>query len=481
MATENKMFRQEALERLSSPEQLDQLLKVVNRRAWLPLATAGSLIFVAVVWSVFGRLPLKVNGEGVLIHPRRVVAFEAPSGGQILTINIKPGDIVNKGDIIATLEQSQLEKQLQRQRDKLAQLEWQKQNSNRLERRQIALERETLKKERVTLEQRLRRESIVPTLRRKSLAALDKNRQSIEQRLEQTKNLLPTLEKMRDARQKLLEQGGVSQDVALEAEQRYLGSLAQISQLEVQLQTIDVEKLNLERQVLEIETQIDQINTKLQQIESQEAKLAHQELESSIEKNNKIEEVKRQIARLEKELDRKSKIVSQYDGRVLEIAAVPGEVINSGTRVGSIEAEREGDRSKLVALAYFADKDGKKIKAGMTAQVTPSIVKRERYGGIVGEVTEVSSFPVTVENVSAIIGNHKLAENLIKSSGKASMQVFVQLEPDPNTFNGYKWSSSEGPPIQLSSGVTAQVRVKVGEVAPISYVIPLLRSLTGVY
>ncbi|MDJ0713511.1 MAG: NHLP bacteriocin system secretion protein [Prochloraceae cyanobacterium] len=481
MATENKMFRKEALERLSSPEQLDQLLKVVNPRAWIPLATAGSLLFVAVVWSVFGRLPLKVNGEGVLIYPHRVVPFEAPSGGQILTINIQPGDRVNKGDVIATLEQSQLEKQLQQQRDKLAELEGQKQDTNRLEQRKIALERETLKKERANLEDRLRRDSIVPSLRRESLVALEKNRESIEQRLEQTRNLLPTLEKMRDARRRLFEQGAISEDVALEANQRYFSSLAQISQLEVQLQTMRVEKINSERQILDLENEIDQINTKLQEIQSKEARLAQQALESSIQKNNNIQEVKRQIARLETELREKSKIVSRYNGLVLEISKVPGDVIPSGTSVGSIEVEQKGDRSKLVALAYFADKDGKRIKEGMSAQVTPSIVKRERYGGIVGEVTKVSSFPVTVDNVSTIIGNQKLAENLVNSSGKAAMQVFVQLEADPNTFNGYKWSSSDGPPVQLSSGITTRVRVKVGEVAPISYVIPLFRSLTGVY
>ena len=481
MSSENKMFRKQALERLSSPEQLDQLLKVVNPRAWLPLATAGSLVFVAVVWSVFGRLPLKVNGEGVLIYPHRVVPFEAPSGGQIVTISVQAGDRVKKGDIIATLEQSQLEKQLQQQRDKLSELEGQKEDTNQLEERKITLELATLKKQRISLEERLRRDSNVPELRRANLIALEKNRASIEQRLEQTRNLLPTLAEMRTARNRLFEQGGVSKDVALEAEQRYLSSLAQISELEVQLQRMQVEKINLERQILQLENQIDEVKTQLQEIQSKEARLAQQSLESKIQKNNNIQDVKRQIARLENELKEKNKIVSQYDGLVLEVANVPGEVIASGASVGSIEIEQKGETSKLVALAYFADKDGKRIKEGMKVQVTPSIVKRERYGGIVGEVTKVSPFPVTVDNVSTIIGNQKLAENLVNSSGKAAMQVFVQLEGDPNTFNGYKWSSSDGPPVELSSGITTRVRVEVGKVAPISYVIPLFRSLTGIY
>ncbi len=80
------MFRQEALERLSSPERLDQTLKVVNPKAWIPLATAGSLVAVALGWSIFGRIPLTVEGRGVLIQPRRVVPFQSPSDGHLVEL-----------------------------------------------------------------------------------------------------------------------------------------------------------------------------------------------------------------------------------------------------------------------------------------------------------------------------------------------------------------------------------------------------------
>ena len=43
MKTKKKqnIFREESIERLSSPEQLDQLMQVVSRRNWLPLTTLG--------------------------------------------------------------------------------------------------------------------------------------------------------------------------------------------------------------------------------------------------------------------------------------------------------------------------------------------------------------------------------------------------------------------------------------------------------
>lgn len=63
------IFRKEALERLSSPEQLDQLMQIVTPRSWLPLATLGGLISVGVLWSVFGRIPVTTTSHAVLVHP----------------------------------------------------------------------------------------------------------------------------------------------------------------------------------------------------------------------------------------------------------------------------------------------------------------------------------------------------------------------------------------------------------------------------
>lgn len=66
---QKSIFRQESLERLSSPEQLDQLMHVVNPKSWLPLASLGVLVFLALLWSFFGRIPITTAGRGVLVKP----------------------------------------------------------------------------------------------------------------------------------------------------------------------------------------------------------------------------------------------------------------------------------------------------------------------------------------------------------------------------------------------------------------------------
>lgn len=63
----------------------------------------------------------------------------------------------------------------------------------------------------------------------------------------------------------------------------------------------------------------------------------------------------------------------------------------------------------------------------------------------------------------------------------ARVQVLIDVKEAINNRSGYLWSSSIGPNLNLSSGTTTQVRVKVGEVAPISYLMPMFRSWTGIY
>jgi hypothetical protein len=60
------IYRKEALDRLSSPEELDCLFTVVRLPGWALLASAGLLCLGALAWGTFGRIPEIVEGVGVL-------------------------------------------------------------------------------------------------------------------------------------------------------------------------------------------------------------------------------------------------------------------------------------------------------------------------------------------------------------------------------------------------------------------------------
>ncbi len=127
----------------------------------------------------------------------------------------------------------------------------------------------------------------------------------------------------------------------------------------------------------------------------------------------------------------------------------------------------------LVSLAYFTIGDGKRIQPGMQIMITPDTVQREEFGGILGSVTSVSTFPITKHIAAELIGNVELADALISQNGQ--MQVIAQLNLDPSTFSGYRWSSAKNSPRQkLSPGTTTSVRVILEEKAPITFVFPIL-------
>lgn len=474
------LFRKESLERLSSPERLDQLMQVVSPKSWLPLASLGSLVVVALMWSIFGRIPITVAGRGVLIYPREVVPLQSKSSGQLLALNVNVGDVVKKGDVLATVDQVDLRKQLQLARAKLAQLQGQDRNVSSLQVQRNDLDKKAIQQQRQTLQQSLQAvQDLTPILREKGLESIRRDRANLQQRLQTIRGLLPTLKKRLNNRQRLLEEGAVPDDTVLQARQEYLNGLADIDEAESQLKQLDVKEADALRQYLQNLNEIKNIQAQLRELDSKEAGLEQQDLETSTTRKKEIQEVEREIARLELQLGDNSQIISQHSGRILEITVNPGQVIDAGTRLGSIEEENSS--SKLVGITYFTVADGKKIQPGMTLQITPQTVKRERFGGILGTVTTVSAFPITKEGAASVVGNPEVVEGLVDQKQDGLIQVYGDLELDSTTRSGYKWSSSKGPTLKISPGTTTTVRVKVEERAPITFVLPILRSTSGIY
>ena len=119
MQTE-KVFRKEVLDRLASPEQLHTLMQVTNARGWLALAGFGVILVSAVVWSFTGRIPTKVGASGILIHAGGLADVVAVSEGQISTLDVEPGDIVRRGEVIARIAQPELRQQVATLESRLA-------------------------------------------------------------------------------------------------------------------------------------------------------------------------------------------------------------------------------------------------------------------------------------------------------------------------------------------------------------------------
>ncbi|MBW7474048.1 NHLP bacteriocin system secretion protein [Paenibacillus oenotherae] len=108
----NNVFRKVSVERLSSPEQLDNLVRVTSPRGWLALCGIGLLIATALYWGIFGTMSTKVSGQGVLIRPGGLKTVHASSAGSISNIRVVEHDTVKRGDVIAWIEQPELLEQI---------------------------------------------------------------------------------------------------------------------------------------------------------------------------------------------------------------------------------------------------------------------------------------------------------------------------------------------------------------------------------
>lgn len=62
---ENNIFRKKSMERISSPEQLTDYIKVASPGVWLLLGTIVILLIGICVWGVFGKLDTVVKGVAV--------------------------------------------------------------------------------------------------------------------------------------------------------------------------------------------------------------------------------------------------------------------------------------------------------------------------------------------------------------------------------------------------------------------------------
>jgi pyruvate/2-oxoglutarate dehydrogenase complex dihydrolipoamide acyltransferase (E2) component len=114
-------------------------------------------------------------------------------------------------------------------------------------------------------------------------------------------------------------------------------------------------------------------------------------------------------------------VSSPYSGRILELKVDSGSQVESGTPLLSVEGLNPDGQVDLVAVIYTAPAEGKKIQPGMQVQVSPSTVRREEYGFMLGKVASVGQFPATSQGMQRVLGNPELVKTL--SAGGAPIEV----------------------------------------------------------
>lgn len=96
------LYRKSALERISSPEQLDKVLKVTSPMSWLALIGITVIIIVTVIWSIIGTIPVTITTNGIVSSPVGSNAVYTEEAGTVVSVRVRVGDALHLGDPVLT-------------------------------------------------------------------------------------------------------------------------------------------------------------------------------------------------------------------------------------------------------------------------------------------------------------------------------------------------------------------------------------------
>jgi HlyD family secretion protein len=412
-----EIFRKVSLDRLSSPEQIDQLLHVATARGWVALLALCGTVAAGLIWSVTSFIHTTVTAEGIISRAHGVHNVVALGTGTVMDIGVGVGDEIRAGQVIAHVAQPALQQQLIQAKAELADAE--------AARARI-------------LEARTEGDRL-------NLAAMKQQIASHEQ------DIAHTLEQVRYAKEQvpvddqLLAKGLITKQAAIQGRQKVASLESNVAQLGVQIANVSVQQVAVRNDAAQL----------------------------ALEQRNRISSLVRNVDLAEHSLKQASAVVAPGPGRVADIISYSGALVSSGQSILSYEPTH----TQLEVLAYAPADKSKEIQAGMQAHISPSGIQREEYGYIIGKVSSVGYFPVTAEAITRIFENEALARAMM-ASGPVT-EVHIELLTSPATSSGYVWSSPKGPPGSITSGSVSSVEIVTRAQHPIELVVPYLKRTLG--
>ncbi|GAA2591185.1 DUF2118 domain-containing protein [Streptomyces axinellae] len=90
-------FRQKALGKLQSPEELDVPVRFARPQGLLVLVVTLVVMAAGCVWAVTGTVSSKLTASGVLTHSQGSYLLQSPVAGQVTAVHAKAGQSVEEG------------------------------------------------------------------------------------------------------------------------------------------------------------------------------------------------------------------------------------------------------------------------------------------------------------------------------------------------------------------------------------------------
>lgn len=403
------MFRKAALDKVSSPEQLDLMMQVTSPLGWLALATIGGILSIVLAWSVVGSIPDLVDGQGVLLRGERLFEIKAGAGGTIVRLDVTPGTNVTAGQVIAVIsrDKSEIQDRITAKREQLARAQAQVSQDASADEIQIA----------------------------RNQSMLGAKRQEIE-----------SLRQQRKTQEELVAKGLKPANVLFDFDRRITG-------VQGEMNGLDKENALIRQRLGPRHNEIANIRSELQQ------------LENALQRTD-------------------ADLVAPQAGRVVEVIKATSDKVRDGETLVRLEVGQQPGEQKghcggnIHAVIYLPGSQAGKVRPKQPARISPSDVKKEEYGYIVGEVAWVANFSASPDDMREKLKNDKLVQSYQAEGPVYEARVCLMLD-EKNTNNGFKWSSSFGPPRKIDTGALATASLVVDERAPYTYVVPAVKKAVG--
>ena len=409
----NKLFRKDAMDKLQSPDSLNEMVRIISPNNWIAALSIVVLFIFIIIWSVFGKLPINIQGEGILQISGGVMEVPAIANGQVSEIVMKPGMIVKKGEVLAKVAQPELQLKIHHMEQQLFHLKNKYKTIQGFDEKDCELKKQLLRK----------------------------NSENKRNRIAKNIERISFVETQIKSREELLETGLITTETLNDAK---------------------IMKFELEQQNLVLKNELEELQLSIFEMSK----------EMEIELNN----LDGQIIALEGELgefkaryELNSEIKSPYSGKIVELMVNAGSIVSPGTFLVSIE--RSDLNEEIEAILYVNSREGKKVKVGMEVQISPSTVEVEKFGYIKGSVIHVSDYPTTFEGMLNTLQNKRLVESFF--TGLPPIAVRVSLKVSEGV-SGFEWTSGDGPEVEVKSGTLCNAKIIIENKRPISLVIPLV-------
>ncbi|MFE8033729.1 NHLP bacteriocin system secretion protein [Thiohalocapsa marina] len=413
-------FRTQALAKVSNPDQLDQALQIIRPVHRLGYGFVLLVVLTALLWSLIATAPVKVHGPGVLLSAGGVRVLTTQGAGRLQQWLVDVGDRVKPGQQVAILV-----------------------NLDQLD----ALNRaKAAAREARDLYELLEKEFAVQDKAAEDL--FRRSTQATEARIRSLQKLAATLQRRKEGEARLFKDGMVSGVELYDTESRLADTDNEIALARNQLVQLSVDQ---QRERDQRDQQLTDQRIKMMMLE-REARDQHDEYE------------------------RARVVTATKAGTIATLDVDIGNQVPLGQQVATLIVE--GSRKLgLESFSYITASEGKKVEAGMEAQVSPSTVKPELDGYLLGTVKRVSPLPENRASLMRRLGNALLVDQLLK--GGAPIEVLIELRPDETTPSGYAWTSGTGPDLQLQPGTLTESAVVVDRIHLISLLLPAMQYVYG--